>query len=82
LNRVFRVTCTPYGPREPLREVEVSPGYLGFPGVIGGLEKIYLHNLSFVQIDFITHPGRNFNGSAILNYTIIKVLRELGINQH
>jgi hypothetical protein len=50
--------------------------------VIGGCEKIKRHKLSFVQIDFITHPGRNFNGSVIPNYTIVKELRELGVNQY
>lgn len=54
----------------------------GSRGVMGGLKKINRHKCEVVQIEFETQPRRNRNGSVILNYNIVKTLRELGVDQH
>jgi len=49
---------------------------------MGDLGKFNLHNFSFVQIEFRTHPRKNLNGSVIPNYTTVKALRELGVDKY
>jgi hypothetical protein len=52
------------------------------PGVMGGLGKFNLHIGEVVQIDFKTHPRRDLNGPIIPNNSIVKVLRELDVDNY
>jgi len=49
---------------------------------MGGLGKFNLHIGEVVQIDFKTHPRRDLNGPIIPNNSIVKVLRELDVDNY